>query len=138
MGDLTTPTAASSSPVWSHQGRLMGSTGTFRAHACRWSQCTGGAETTAEPQGPATKQEKLRSLLASIQTMVLHPTTGLVNPASTEHLDGNEGLALNSSLALATVDVLGMHMRHFGQVTVYIAAIAPQRVQLHNECTPGI
>ena len=97
----------------------MGSTGTFRAQACGWSQCTGVAETTAEPQGPATKQEKLRSLLASIQTMVLHPTTGLVNPASTEHLDGNEALAVKTSLALATVDFVGMHMRHFGQVSLH-------------------
>ena len=121
-----------------HQGRLMGSRGTFRAHVCGWSQCTGGGKTTAEPQGPATKQEKLRSLLASAQTMVLQPKTGLVNSALTEHLDRNEALAVKTSLALATVDVLGTHMRHLFPVIVYIAPIAPQWVQLHNECTPGI
>ena len=116
----------------------MGSRGTFRAHACGWSQSTGGAETTAEPQGPVTKQEKLRCLLASVQTMVLQPKTGLVNAAPTEHLDRNEALAVKTSLALATEDVLGTHMRDLGLVTLYIARIALQRVQLHNEYTPGI
>ena len=53
--------------------------------------------------------------------MVLYPTTGLVNSAPTEHLHGNEALAVKTSLALATVDVVGTHMRHLGQVTVYIA-----------------
>ena len=51
-------------------------------------------------------------------TMVLHPTTGFVNSAPTEHLDGNEALAVKTSLALATVDFVGMHMRRLGQVTV--------------------
>jgi len=112
VGDLTTPTAASSSPAASP----VGSRGTFRAHACGWSQCSDGTETTAEPPGPTTKKEKLRSLLAAVQTMVLHPTTGFVNSAPTEHLDGNEALAVKTSLALAIVDFVGIPMRRLGQV----------------------
>ena len=54
-----------------------------------------------EPQGPATKQENLRSLLAYVQTLVLQTTTGLVNSAPTEHLHGNEALAVKTRLALA-------------------------------------
>ena len=50
--------------------------------------------------------------------MVLDPTTGFVNSAPTKHLDGNEALAVKTSLALATVDFVGMHMRRLGQVTV--------------------
>ena len=60
--------------------------------------------------------------------MVLHPTTGLVNSAPVEHVDENEALAVKTSLALTTLDFIGMHMRHLGQVTVYVAPIAPQRV----------
>ena len=83
-------------------------------------------------------KEELRCLLAPEQTMVLPPTTGLVNSAPTKHLHGNEALAVKTSLALATVDFVGMHMRHLVLVTLYIARIALQPVQLHNEYIPGI
>ena len=100
----------------------MGSRVTFRAHSCGWSQFTSGAETTAVFQGPDTKCKKSWDLsLHLYKPWCLHPTTGLVNSAPTEHLHGNEALSVKTSLALATVDVVGTHMRHVGQVTVYIA-----------------
>ena len=83
-----------------------------------------GSKITAD--GDCSLKIKRRLLLerkaeispCSWTTMVLHPTTGFVNSAPTEHLDGNEALAVKTSLALATVDFVGMHMRRLGQVTV--------------------
>ena len=42
-----------------------------------------------------------------------------------------------TGVALAAVDFVGMSTRGWGQARVRAAPIAPQWVQLHDECHPG-